>query len=61
MRANMQVRNDVSHLQLQLSDQNLQLIQEYEQRILVNSIRLIDWLICNNPFSIKSRSFNDKI
>jgi len=45
MRANMQVRNDVSHLQLQLSDQNLQLIQEYEQRILVNSIRLIDWLI----------------
>ena len=30
------MRDDVSHLQLQLSDQNLQLIKEYEQRILVN-------------------------
>ena len=35
MRANMQVRNDVSTLQLLLSDQNLQLIKEYEQRIQV--------------------------
>ena len=40
MRANMQVRNDVSTLQLLLSDQNLQLIKEYEQRIQVCRIKL---------------------
>ena len=31
----MQARLDVSKLQLQLSDENLQLIKEYEQRITV--------------------------
>lgn len=35
MRANMQIRQDVSFLELQLSDQNLHLIQEYKQRIQV--------------------------
>lgn len=53
MRANMQVRNDVSMLQLQLSDQNLQLIKEYEQRIMV--LQRLDYIDKDKALRHKGR------
>ena len=60
MRGNMQMREDVSILQLQLSDQNLQLIAEYEQRIRVSMIAdnvSFKTTHCSSSYNIFNRFF----